>query len=87
MQTFKFTRFVIFIWMTLLAMAFLAASSPAPIDPGTASVVASNLNLGCVNGCPAADSVQQPNSALSSATSPFSLIGALLVVAGVLAGL
>ncbi|KAF9243229.1 hypothetical protein BU15DRAFT_72417 [Melanogaster broomeanus] len=59
-------RSTICFWMTLLAIAALASASPmpepAPIDSSLASVIASNLNLGCINGCEAAASVQQPSS-------------------------
>ncbi|KIJ65977.1 hypothetical protein HYDPIDRAFT_110097 [Hydnomerulius pinastri MD-312] len=93
MQSSSVTRSVVYFWMTLLAMAALAASSPmpepAPIDAAMASVIGSNLNLGCVNGCPAAASAQQPsaNAALGSAASPLSLFGAVILAGGVLTAL
>ncbi|KAF8841724.1 hypothetical protein BDN67DRAFT_949151 [Paxillus ammoniavirescens] len=87
------TRSIIYIWMTLLAMAALSASSPtpepAPIDPALSSVITSNLNLGCINGCEAAASAQQLNSnaALASGASPLSLFGAVILTGGVLAAI
>ncbi|KAH7928710.1 hypothetical protein BV22DRAFT_188418 [Leucogyrophana mollusca] len=62
------TRRVLSLWM-ILSLTVLAAASPAPapapapepapIDPALASIITSNLNLGCVHGCPAADSARQ----------------------------
>ncbi|KAF9228503.1 hypothetical protein BS17DRAFT_745976 [Gyrodon lividus] len=100
MHSSSVSRSIIYIWMTLLAIAaladiiyYLAASSPvpepAPIDPSMASVITSNLNLGCINGCEAAASAQQPspNAALASAASPLSLFGAVVLAGGVLAAI
>ncbi|KAL4064733.1 hypothetical protein V8B97DRAFT_1300607 [Scleroderma yunnanense] len=96
MQTHTVSRAVISLWMTLLALAVLVASSPAPapapepIDPSLASVIASNLNLGCINGCEAASSAQQlnTNAAIAgSVMSPLHLLGTVAVVGAVLAAL
>ncbi|KIL00847.1 hypothetical protein PAXRUDRAFT_821186 [Paxillus rubicundulus Ve08.2h10] len=93
MHSSSVARSIIYIWMTLLAMAALAASSPmpepAPIDPALSSVITSNLNLGCINGCDAAASAQKLNSnaALASAGSPLSLFGAVVLAGGVLAAI
>ncbi|KAF8549972.1 hypothetical protein OG21DRAFT_521398 [Imleria badia] len=89
------TRPVFCFWITLLAMAALAVSSPvpepepAPLDPSVASVISSNLNLACQHGCPPASSAQQlnKNAALGSAVSPLSVFGGLVLASGVLAAL
>jgi hypothetical protein len=83
------------LWITLLAIAGLAVSSPvpepepAPIDPSLSSVISSNLNLGCQNGCAGSSSAQQldTNAALGSAVSPLAVVGGLVLASGVLAAI
>ncbi|KAG6329857.1 hypothetical protein ID866_9232, partial [Astraeus odoratus] len=92
------SRTLVSLWVTLLALVTLAASSPAPvaapepvpepIDSSLASVVASNLNLACINGCEAASSAQQldTNAAITaSAASPIHLLGVTAIVGSALA--
>ncbi|KAG2366213.1 hypothetical protein BDR07DRAFT_1274999, partial [Suillus spraguei] len=67
----------------------IVAASPAPIDPGLASVITSNMNLNCGRSCQTDKDTQQlnSNSALTSASSPNSLVlGAILLAGGVLIG-
>lgn len=96
MQTHTVSRAIISLWATLLVFSVLAASSPIPapepIDPGTASVLSSNLNLACTDGCPAASSAQQleANAAMvrhGSAAKPVHLLGAVLIIGALLTAL
>ncbi|KAG9312183.1 hypothetical protein JVU11DRAFT_7480 [Chiua virens] len=88
-------RAVIYFWFTLLAMFALALASPvpepepAPVDSSLSSVISSNLNMGCQNGCEGAASAQQlnANAALDSSASPLSILGGLVLASGVLAAL
>ncbi|KAH7909512.1 hypothetical protein BJ138DRAFT_1155070 [Hygrophoropsis aurantiaca] len=101
MYTTTNTRCVLSLWMILALTALVAASpapapvpapiadpEPAPIDPALAALITSNLNLGCVHGCPAADSAReaQANAALST-SQPLTLLGAMVLTGGMLAAL
>ncbi|KAG2366207.1 hypothetical protein BDR07DRAFT_1480455 [Suillus spraguei] len=80
---------ILSLWVMLFSICAIVAASPAPIDPGLASVITSNMNLNCGRSCQTDKDTQQlnSNSALTSASSPNPLVlGAVLLAGGVLIG-
>lgn len=81
---------ILSLWVVLFSISAMVAASPAPIDPGLASLITSNMNLNCGESCQDAKGTQQQlntNFALTSASSPNSFVfGAILLAGGVLVG-
>ncbi|KAG1782017.1 hypothetical protein EV702DRAFT_501862 [Suillus placidus] len=80
---------ILSLWVVLFSISAMVAASPAPIDPGLASLITSNMNLNCGESCQTAKGTQQLNTnfALTSASSPNSFVlGAILLAGGVLVG-
>lgn len=79
------SRALISLWVALLFLAVLAASSP--IEGPLAAILASNLNLGCSQGCPAAGSAQQLATNAAASLTPVRFVSAAALLGAVLATL